>query len=125
MNAVALAKVVSWLCDIYLSLLICFGNYDMFLTMQMNLTCKSCQRTSNDSSEEEPEASWVKDTMVKERALEEYKDNGKSTSRDEDHLGHKKSSKIKNSMTRLPKKERGLRHTLVTSLMQSLPNMKK
>ena len=76
MNVVALAKIVAWLCDIYLSLLICFGNYDMFLIMQMNLTCRSCQRTSNDSSEEEPEASWVKDTIAKEKASEEYNENG-------------------------------------------------
>ena len=58
--------------------------------MQMNLTCRTCQRTSNDSSEEEPEASRVKDTMAKERASEEYKENDRSTSRDEDHLGHEK-----------------------------------
>ena len=62
-------SIVAWLCDIYLSLLICFGNYDMFLIMQLNLTCRSFQRTSNDSSEEEPEASWFKDTMAKERGL--------------------------------------------------------
>ena len=61
----------------------------MFLIMQMNLTCRSFQRTSNDNSEEEPEASWVKDT-AKERASKEYKENGRSTSRDEDHLGHEK-----------------------------------
>ena len=58
--------------------------------MQMNLTCRTCQRTSNDSSEEEPEVSWVRDTVVKERALEEYKENGRSTLRDEYHLGHEK-----------------------------------
>ena len=90
MNVVALAKIVAWLCDMYLSLLICFGKYDMFLIMKMNLTCKSFQRTSNNSSEEEPEASWVKDTMAKERASEEYKENDRSTSRDEYHLGHEK-----------------------------------
>ena len=67
MNIVVLPKIVAWLCDIYLSLLICFGNYDMFLIMQMNLNCRSCQRTSNDSSKEEPEASRVKDTIEKER----------------------------------------------------------
>ena len=88
MNVVALAKIVAWLCDIYLSLLICFGNYYMFLIMQMNLTYRTFQRTSNDSSEEEPEASRVKDTMAKERASEEYKENGRSTSRDEEQLGH-------------------------------------
>ena len=66
MNVVALAKIVAWLCDIYLSL-ICFGNYDMFLIMQINLTCRSFQRTSSDSSEEEPKASRVKDTIAKER----------------------------------------------------------
>ena len=65
MNVVALAKIVGWIREIYLSLLICFGNYDMFLIMQMNLTCRSFQRTSNDSAEEEPEASRVKDTTTK------------------------------------------------------------
>ena len=75
----------------------------MFLITQINLTCRSFQRTSNDSSEEEPEASWVRDTVAKERALEEYKENGRSTSINEDHLGHKRSSKIKKSMTKLPK----------------------
>ena len=75
MNVVALDKIVTWLCDIYLSLLICFGNYDMFLIMQLNLTCRSFQRTSNKSSEEEPKYSWVKDTIVKERDFEEYKEN--------------------------------------------------
>ena len=112
MNVVALAKIVAWL-DIYFSLLICFGNYDMFLIMQIKLTCRSFQRTSNESSKEEPEASQVRDTVTKERASEEYKENGRSTSRDEDHLGHEKSSKMKNSMTRLPNNARGLRHSLV------------
>ena len=28
--------------------------------------------------------------IAKERALEEYKENGRSTSRDEDNLGHEK-----------------------------------
>ena len=70
MNVVALAKIVAWLCDIYLSLLICFGNYDMFLIMQINLNCRSCQRKSNDSSKEEPEASRVRYTVDKERDLE-------------------------------------------------------
>ena len=83
MNVVALAKIVTWICDIYLSLLICFGNDHMVLIMQMNLTCRSCQRISNDISEEEPEASRVKDTMAKERASKEYKGNGRYTSRDE------------------------------------------
>ena len=90
MNVVALAKIVAWLYDIYLSLLICFGNYDMFLIMQLNLTYRSFRRTSNDSSEEEPKASRVRVAVAKERALEEYKENDSSTSRDEDHLGHKK-----------------------------------
>ena len=91
MNVVALDKIVAWLCDIYLSLLMCFGNYDMFLYLsllicfgnynmfliiQMNLTCRSFQRTSNYSSKEEPEASRVKDTIAKERASEEYKESG-------------------------------------------------
>ena len=44
----------------------------MFLIMQLNLTCRSFQRTCNNSSEEEPEDSRVKDTIAKERALEEY-----------------------------------------------------
>ena len=73
-NVVALAKIVAWICDIYLSLLICYGNYDMFLIMQMKLTFRSFQRTSNESSQEEPEASRVKDTIAKERASEEYKE---------------------------------------------------
>ena len=90
MNVVALAKTVAWLCDIYLSLLICFGNYDMFLIMQMNLTCRSFQRTSNGSLEHEPKASQVKDTIVNERASEEYKEKSRSTSRYEDHLGNEK-----------------------------------
>ena len=85
MNVVALSKIVTWLCDIYLSLLICFGNYDMFLSMRMNLTCRSCQRTSNDSS---PKASRVKDTMEKERDSKDSKENSRSTSIDEEHLGH-------------------------------------
>ena len=70
MNVVALAKIVAWLCDIGLSLLICFGNYEIFLIMQLNFTCRSFSRTSNDSSEEEPKASWVKEIMVKERTSE-------------------------------------------------------
>ena len=90
MNVVALAKTYAWLCDIYLSLLICFVNYNMFLIMKINLTCRSYQRTSNDNSEEEHEASRVKDAMAKERASAEYKENGRSTSRDENHVGHEK-----------------------------------
>ena len=58
--------------------------------MKIKLTCRSFQRTSNDSSKKEPEASQVKDTMAKERASEEYKENGRSTLRDEDHLGYEK-----------------------------------
>ena len=58
--------------------------------MQLNLTCRSFRRTSNDSLEEEPEAFRVRDTMAKERDLEEYKENDRSTSRDEDHLGNDK-----------------------------------
>ena len=88
MNVVALDKIVTWLCDIYLSLLIFFGNYDMFLIMKMNLTCRSFQKTSNDSSEEEHEDSRVKDTIEKERASEEYKENSRSTLIDVDHLGN-------------------------------------
>ena len=65
MNVVALTKIVACLCDIYLSLLICFGNYDMSRIMQLNLTCRSLQRTSNNSSEEEPEASQVRETVAK------------------------------------------------------------
>ena len=56
----------------------------------MNLTCSSFRRTSNGSSEEEPEASWVRDTIMKEISLEEYKENGRSTSREKYHLGHEK-----------------------------------
>ena len=79
MNVVALDKIVAWLCDIYLSLLICFGNDHMFLIMKMILNCRSFQRTSNDHSEHEPETSQVKDTIAKERALEEYKENEPSS----------------------------------------------
>ena len=113
MNVVALAKIVAWLCDIYLSLLICFGNYEMFLIMQLDLTCRSFRRTSNDSSEEEPEALRVRYTMSKERDSEEYKENGRSTMRNEDYIGHKRSSKIKKSMAELPKKVICLGHTPV------------
>ena len=88
MNVVALAKIVA-LANL-VSILICFVNYEMFLIMQLNLTCGSFQITSNDSSKEELESSRVKDTMAKERASEEYKENGRFTSRDEDHLRHKK-----------------------------------
>ena len=56
----------------------------MFLIMQLNLICRLFQRTSNDSSKEEPEASQVKDTMAKERASEEYKENDRPTSRYEE-----------------------------------------
>ena len=62
----------------------------MFLIMQLNLTCRSFQRTSNYSLEEEPKVSQVRDTVVKERASEEYKENGRSTLRDEDHIGNDK-----------------------------------
>ena len=65
MNVVALDKIVACLCNIYLSLLICFGNYDMFLIMQLNVTCRSFQITSNNNLEEELEDSRVKDTIVK------------------------------------------------------------
>ena len=70
MNVVALAKIVAWLCDIYLSLLICLVNYEMFLIMQLNLTCRSFRRTSNDSSEEQPklpgsETQWRKKELQK------------------------------------------------------------
>ena len=58
--------------------------------MQFNLNCISFQRTSNEILEEEPEASQVKDTITKERASEEYKENGRSTSRDEDNIGNEK-----------------------------------
>ena len=80
MNVATLDKIVAWLCDIYLSLLICFGNYDIFQIMQLKVTCKSFQRTSNDSSEEEREAPRVRDTVEKERASEEDKEKGRSTS---------------------------------------------
>ena len=78
------------------------------------MTCRSFRRTSNDSLEEEPEAPWVRDIVVKEKASEEYKKNGRSTSRDEEHIGNEKSSNMNNNMTRLPKKVIGLRHTQVT-----------
>ena len=84
----------------------------MFLIMQLNLTCRSFQRTSNDSSKEQPKLPRS-ETVAKERASEEYKENDRSTLRDEYHLGNEKSSKMKNSMMIFPNKERGLRHTLV------------
>ena len=56
----------------------------MFLIMQPNFTCRSFRITSNGISKEEPEAPQVRDTMEKDRASEEYKENGRSTSRDED-----------------------------------------
>ena len=62
--------------------------------MQLNLTCRSFQITSNDSSEEEHEAPQVRDTMEKEIASSKYKENGRSTSRNEDHIGNKRSSNI-------------------------------
>ena len=40
--------------------------------------------------EEEHKDSQVRDTIAKERASEEYNENDRSTSRDEDHLGHEK-----------------------------------
>ena len=46
----------------------------MFLVMQLNLTCRSFQRTSDDNLEEEFESPQVRDTMVEERASEEYKE---------------------------------------------------
>ena len=63
MNVVALAKIVA-LANL-VSLLICFVNYEMFLIMQLNLTCRSFRITSNDSSEEEPKATWVRDIIRK------------------------------------------------------------
>ena len=77
-------------------------HYEMFLTIQLiYLTSRKdhiqsptrkegwdlFRRTSNDSSrftpirihEEEPEASWFKDTLAKERASKEFKENGRST----------------------------------------------
>ena len=81
--------------------------YENFLAIQMHLTCTKdraqsptrkegwdlFRRRSDNSSrftpirihEDEPEAS-----IAKEKALEEYKENGKSISRDKHHLGHKK-----------------------------------
>ena len=68
--------------------------YEMFLTIQlMHLTC----RKNRDMNQEA--------FIVKERASEEYKENDRSTSRNEDHLGHVKSSKMKNNMMILSKKE--------------------
>ena len=64
----------------------------MFLMIQLvHLTCRKdrvqsptrkegwdlFQRICDDSSEEEPEDSWVKDTIAKERYSEEYKENGR------------------------------------------------
>ena len=40
--------------------------------------------------------------MAKERYLEEDKEKGRSTSRNEDHLGNDRSFKMNKSMTRLP-----------------------
>ena len=98
MNGVSLDKIVAWLCDIYLYALEfvtinCFGNNEMFLIMQLNLTCRKdrvqsptrkegwdlFRRTSDDESparrftptnihEEEPEVLRVGDTVVEERA---------------------------------------------------------
>ena len=90
MNVVEFTKIVAWLCDIYFSLLISFGNYDMFLIMQLKLTCISFQRTANNILEEEPKYSRVKDATTKEIYSKEYKENDRSTSRHEDHLGHEK-----------------------------------
>ena len=81
--------------------------------MQLKLTCRSFQRTSNDILEEESKSPQVSVTVVKERSSKEYIENFRSTSRDEDHLGHEKSSNMKNCMMRLPKKVRGLKHTPV------------
>ena len=67
----------------------------MFLIMQLNLTCRLFQITSNDGSKEEPEAPGVRDTVTKERDPEEDKEKDISTSINEDHLGHKISSNIK------------------------------
>ena len=49
------------------------------------------------SNKHESEAPRVRDTMTKERASE----SGRSTLRDEDHLGHERYSKMKKSMTGL------------------------
>ena len=68
MNVVALDKIVACLCGIYLSLLIYFENYEMFLIMQMNLNFISFLRASDNSSEEEREAPQISDTVEKERA---------------------------------------------------------
>ena len=81
--------------------------------MQLNLTCRSFRRTSNNNSKEEAEVPQVRDIAAKERALKEYKVNGISTSRTRYHIEHKRSSKIKKIMTKLPNKVRGLGHTLV------------
>ena len=85
-------------------------SYEMVLTMQLrHLNCRKgrvqlptrkggwdlFQRTSDDNSKftpikHEPEAPKVKDTMEKEISLEEHEENSRSTSRDEEHLGHEK-----------------------------------
>ena len=62
----------------------------MFLIVQLNLNCRSFRRTSNDSLEKEAEASLVRDTVAKERASEEYKENDRSISNDEYHIRHEK-----------------------------------
>ena len=67
-------KIVAWLCDIYLSLLICFGNYGMILIKQLDLSCKKdcvqsptrkegCdlfQKTSDDNKLESKTRQWKK-----------------------------------------------------------------
>ena len=82
--------------------------YEMFLIIQLvHLTCrKDCvqsltrkegwdflRRTSDDSSRFTPISIHEDEHEVfiaKQKASEEYKENGRLTSRDKDHLGHKK-----------------------------------
>ena len=79
--------------------------------MQLKLTCRLFLRTSDDSSEEEPEAPRVRDTVAEEIFSEEDKEKSRSTSINEDHIGNKRSSTIKKSMMKLTKEVRGLGQT--------------
>ena len=61
--------------------------------------------------------------MTEERALE----SGRSTSRDEDHLGNERYSKMKKSMTGLPNQSKSpqTHSSCVTSLMQTVPTLEE
>ena len=67
----------------------------------MNLTCISFQRTRNDNSKEEPEASRVKDTIVKERVSKEYKENEPSNYEQVDKKKGKESTNSRRMMSRM------------------------